>query len=362
MAKSQYSLIDISVRHAVYVQQYSAHVAKQFDDFLLKMSKSIDKRLADKDITEFTERRLQKLLKHTNEDMRDVYGKHYGVWREQLIDFADYEAGFEKRTMERVYGIVDFDIPPRVQLRAAVLSTPLSGITGADNGLLLNQIYSRWSGATIRRIEGIIRGGYYQGLTTQDIVRQIKGTRGLKYKDGELARAQRDITMLTRTAVQHAANAARMETYKENDDIIKGVQWVSTLDDRTTPECQSLDGQIFPPDEGPRPPAHVGCRSTTIPVLDKAFAALDRDATRIAKGEDGSEIVPASQTYFEWLKTQPPEFVESAIGPTRTKLLLNGGISATRFAELNLGRDFKPRTLAQIRQLEPKAFLAAGIK
>ena len=52
---------------------------------------------------------------------------------------------------------------------------------------------------------------------------------------------------------------------------------------------------------------------------------------------------PASQTYYEWLKTQPAEF-DIAIGTTRAKLLRSGGLSAERFAELQLGTNFQPLT------------------
>jgi len=87
-------------------------------------------------------------------------------------------------------------------------------------------------------------------------------------------------------------------------------------------------------------------------VLDEAFAGLERGATRIAKGPNGTEIVPADMTYYEWLKTQPKEFQNDAIGPTRAKLLRDGGLDVEKFAKLNLGRDFTPLTLAQMREKE----------
>jgi len=355
--KPPLSLFNIYARRQVYIESHKAHIAKQFDEFLLKMSKVIDKRLADKDITEFTDRRLKILVGHVRDDLNDVYGKHYGVWREQIVDFANYEAGFEARTMERLFGITDFEVPARAQLRSAVLSSPLAGLEGPDAAQPLNSIYKRWWGTSIKRVEGIIRSGYYQGLTTPQIVRQIKGARKLQYKDGELARINRGITMLTRTAVQHAANAARMETYKANDDIITGVQIVATLDDRTTILCQSLDGKVFKLDEGPRPPFHVGCRTTTVPVLAAEFAILEKGATRLAKDADGNtQVIDADKTYYEWLKDQPPEFQDKVLGAKRAELFREGGLSAQRFAELNLGNDFKPQTLAEMRAAEPTVF------
>jgi len=112
-------------------------------------------------------------------------------------------------------------------------------------------------------------------------------------------------------------------------------------------------------DDVPMPPYHIGCRTTTIPVLNAAFAGLGAGGMRIARGPDGQELVPANQTYFEWLQTQPADFQDSAIGPRRGELLRDGGLSASRFAELNLGRNFQPRTLEEMRRLEPVAFVNA---
>jgi len=125
--------------------------------------------------------------------------------------------------------------------------------------------------------------------------------------------------------------------------------------------CQSLDGQQFPLDKGPRPPVHIGCRSTTTPVFDERFKFLQEGATRSARGDDGVEKVNAKQTYYSWLKTQSADFQDSAIGPKWAKVLRDGGLSANRFSELRLDKKFKPLTLQQAKILEPLAFNKAGL-
>ena len=134
-----------------------------------------------------------------------------------------------------------------------------------------------------------------------------------------------------RTAVQHVATTARLETMAKNADIVKGYQWVSVLDDRTTEVCRSLSGQTYKVGEGPLPPQHIGCRSTIIADLDSRFDFLDAGATQASKGATGGKQVSADLTYYEWLKTQPAEFQDVAIGPMRGALLRDGGLSAERF-------------------------------
>lgn len=104
------------------------------------------------------------------------------------------------------------------------------------------------------------------------------------------------------------------------------------------------------------------CRSTTVAVLDKAFDVLDKGATQFSRGADGKQQVDAGLSYYEWLKTQPESFQDAAIGPMRGALLRDGGLSADRFAELQLNKNFQPITLEQMKELDPVAFDKAGIK
>jgi len=348
------SLMDVNTRHQVHIEQHKAHITESFQKFLKGMKRDIENRLLPKDLSEYSRARMENLLEHVHDDLKDRYGKYYGVWREQIVDFASYDAEFQGKTMKQLFD-VDFDLPSRAQLRSAVLS-PITGMNGINNGMTPRQLYADWVGRGVKRVEGIISRGYYQGLTTQQIVREVVGTKSAHYNNGEMARLYRDMETMTRTVVQHAATQARIETLRENDDVVGGLQVVATLDDLTSLLCMSMDGRILDLDTQNLPPYHPGCRTAIVPVLKPPFDDLGAGGTRIAKGPDGSEVVPAETTYFEWLKTQPAEFQDSALGPRRAELLRNGGLTAERFSELNLGRNFEPRTLAEIKALEPAIF------
>lgn len=105
------------------------------------------------------------------------------------------------------------------------------------------------------------------------------------------------------------------------------------------------------------------CRSSTTPVIanKQLREALRKNATQASKGAEGGEQVAADLTYYEWLKTQPASFQDEAMGPVRAKLFRDGGISAERFAELSIGKNFEPLTLDEMRALEPVAFERAGL-
>ena len=151
------------------------------------------------------------------------------------------------------------------------------------------------------------------------------GTKALNYTDGVTALNKRQAQALVSTAVAHTANEARQTFYGANDDLIKGVQWISTLDARTTPICQSRDGTIYPVDSGPRPPAHFRCRSSTAPVL-KSYKELGIDLDEAPAGTRASMDgqVPEAETYQSWLKKKPAAFQDEVLGPTRAKLFREG--------------------------------------
>ncbi|MGL6008151.1 MAG: minor capsid protein, partial [Culicoidibacterales bacterium] len=168
---------------------------------------------------------------------------------------------------------------------------------------------------------------------------------------------RRNAATVIRTATQHVANSARMNLWEENSDVVQKYQWLSTLDQSTSSVCKSLDKKTFEFGKGPVPPIHPNCRSTILAVLGSEFDFLDEGATR--SSEEG--YVDADLNYYDWLKTQPKEFQEIALGESRAKLFRNGGLTPERFAALNLSRNFEPLTLKEMKSIEPEAFEKAGL-
>jgi SPP1 gp7 family putative phage head morphogenesis protein len=183
----------------------------------------------------------------------------------------------------------------------------------------------------------------------------------------------RDAEALIRTSVQSIAQNARMETFKANDDVIDGVQWLSTLDLRTTSTCQALSGQSWKLDgekmegteldfPGP-PPIHFNCRSGLTVVL-KSWGDLIRDAKgdkELAKRMDAIEEklpkstqanmdgkpVSSTMNYEQWLKSQSEERQIEALGEGRWELWRNGDIALTDL----VGQNNRPLTLEELRAL-----------
>jgi SPP1 gp7 family putative phage head morphogenesis protein len=348
------ALVETATRHQVFLERLKSSEAKRFGPFLLEIDKILRDRLTAADITEYSRGRVERLLAEVEELLDAVFNRYTAKTKKALLEIAEYESGFEARALGLVVAF-ETVVPTVNQIRAAVLSSPLS-VRGPGGGKLLEPFIKDWGRNEVKAVSGAIRRGYFEGRTTQQIIQEIRGTKAKGYADGLMSRIGNHAEAITRTAVQHVANTARAETWAQNSDIVTGYRWVSTLDSRTSPQCRTLDGQFNELGKGPLPPIHINCRSTTVAEIAPEFRLN-------IKGERASINGPvdAKQTYYEWLKKQSPEFQDQAIGKTRGQLFRSGGLSAERFSELQLGKNFQPLTLDEMRKLEPLAFERAGI-
>ena len=347
--------IQSATRHQVFLEGLKSGEVKAIDDFIRTMDRSIRERLSRTNINDLSRARLEKLLQDIAQIIAEVNGDHQKQLIMNLGNLAVYEGQFETKLLDDVVH-ASFAGVSAQQLRTAVFTRPLS-VRGAGGGELLKGVLKRFTKKSIERVSGIINQGFVEGQTNQQIIDSIRGTKAAQYKNGHLALMKRGMEALVRTGVQHVASVARQEIWSANSDIVKGYQWVSTLDSRTTEICQSLDGREFKLDKGPLPPIHIGCRSTTVPTFYGDVNFKDEGATRSA--EFGP--VDADQTYYDWLKNQNSEFQDVVLGKTLGKVFRDGGLPSERFAAMRLDKTFKPLNLEQMKEIEPLAFKKAGI-
>jgi SPP1 gp7 family putative phage head morphogenesis protein len=204
-------------------------------------------------------------------------------------------------------------------------------------------------------ISRAVKVGVSLGETNAQIAKRIFGEGG--EKGGEvMPRGRRDAMSITRTAVQTVANNARMATYLENADIIKAVQWISTLDSRTTLICMARSGKTWSlPDFKPigheipwdgGPPAHWACRSTTIPIT-KSFEELGGDGPDLSASTRSSMDgqAAADLTFDAFLKSKPASFADEMLGVGRAQLWRAGKITLSDLLDAR----GVPLTLAELR-------------
>lgn len=356
MADTSPTLINIDVRNQVLLERLKEGEHKKFAPFLKRIEKDVRKRLSDEGETITSKKRLSALLADVSSLQKAIYDDYNKQLVLDLGEIGFHQAEFEAESYNKVVVGYQSTVPSVEQALVAIRVNPMQ-LQSYAGKQLLEPFIKDWSSTQTQSVMNTIQQGFYQGQTNAEITRRIRGTKANNFNDGELAKINRSNRTIVRTAVQHSSTQARQLTMKQNSDLIKGYQWVSTLDSRTSDQCTALDGRKFNLGEGPLPPIHPNCRSTTTPVLSDKFDFLDKGATRASKFGQ----VSTKETYFSWLKKQPVAFQADAIGPTRAKLLRAGGLTADEFARLSLNRNFEAMTLAEMRKKAPNVFDNAGI-
>jgi len=342
---------DVTVKFQVYLERLKAGEIRKMDATIRKIDRAVVE--AIRGVGDAPSRaRLDRALAGLRAKMNTLTDEQAATYMRTLRNFSSYALEYHTATVNLV---APPNAPAVTPAAAASWSATLAAPIQAT-GDLMEAFIDGWGASQIKKVEGAIRVGYAQGMTTDEIVRKVRGTKASNFKDGILGGVtKREADAMVRTSLQHVASQAQQLMMDDNDDIIEGYIWISTLDGRTTQVCRSLDGRFFKLGKGPQPPIHINCRSTTIPKI----RGVDLLANTTRASKDGQ--VPADQSYYEWLKTMDNAFQNDALGLTRAALFREGGLSAEQFAKLNLDKNFAPLTLDEMRRKNPASFRKAGV-
>lgn len=368
MADIPTKIYDEAVKDVVKFDKYAAGLNNRVQSLLQKTQNEIVASIAANDptaptMTKWKLARLEKL----NEDISEILKIGYDEIKKE-VDGALKSVGAAQAT--NVVGSLNKSIGANI---FDVTLTPDEVVGIVENTMIQGNVIGEWWDKQSADVQAklsaqmaagtqAIQIGLMQGESVGDLINRVRGT---KLIPGVMALTKREATALVRTSVMQVANAVRMETYKKNRDILEGIAWCSTLDNRTTPLCQALDGKEWDMELNPidhdmeypgGPPAHWQCRSTILPVTLswKALAGSKsklsqkqlNELDKIPVGERASMngLVPANLNYNNWLKTQPIEIQKEALGIGKWKLWSENNLSVTDLVD-NSGSPISLREL-----------------
>ena len=170
-----------------------------------------------------------------------------------------------------------------------VISTPWT----ADGINLSERIWGKHRVALIHDLQ--------KGLT-QSIIRGESPDKLIKFISKKYNVSKAQAGRLVLTEISRVTSEAQVDMFKQSG--VKEVEFVATLDNRTSEICRFMDGKVFKVSELEiginAPPLHPNCRSVLVPYVGNVNE-------RAARDEKGKTIyVDGNMSYDEWRK----KFVE----------------------------------------------------
>jgi hypothetical protein len=315
---------------------------------LNKLQRRLVSQLASEDLTDFNKKRVQSLLAQTKEVIDDYYARIAGKMDSTLSTVGDATSQHTGDSVEAHFvGHIDASLPSDTLLAKLAGNTLIQGAPSAA-------WWERQSADTAFRFANVVRQGIIQGDPTETIVARVAGRKGFtSFMDVARSNAR----SLVHTSIMEVAAEARKETYKQNDDVVKGTRQVSTLDSHTTEICIAYDGAEFDLDGEPIGdtdlpydggcPRHWGCRSVEVPIT-ATFKDLGLDIPEPAEGERASADgpVPEDTTFDEFLGRMGTEFQDETLGEGRAQLWRDDKITLQQLLDLR----GNPLTLDELRE------------
>lgn len=354
---------DETIAHSLFVSRYGTGVARRMVSRLNQSDAELAARLLvalevmPRD--NFTVTHLESLLGSVREVNRTAVQNAFGTLADELLHFAAHESGYQ------------FDLFHHLLPEAVLRHYPLAAISQdmvyaaamarPFQGRLLSEWASNLESDRLARLTNTVRSGYLNGATTEQIARQVRGTATNQFQDGAIQVSRANAMSIAKTAVSHLASIARDSFAQTNSDILDAKQWLSTLDNKTTPTCiirdrlkYTLDnkpvGHKIPYLQGPGR-IHFCCRSTETLVV-KSWRELGIPVDEMDAGTRASMDgqVPADTNYSEWLLRQSYNRQIKVLGATRAKLLRDGELTVSQF----FSDKGEWLTLDQLKQLEQR--------
>lgn len=259
-----------------------------------------------------------------------VIGKNYKGLAKQLDlpGIAEVSAAHISEALVIALGIETLELPSNQYLASVASDVLIQGAPSAD----------WWNGQSVdlkNKFAQQLRLGMGAGETNQQIITRIVGN---STQPGIMETARRNADALVTTSVQTVANDARRKTFEANDDVIKGLRQVSTLDGHTSVICVAYSGAEWDLNKKPINgntlaygngcPRHWRCRSLDVPIM-KTFKELGLNIPEPVSSTRASSEGQISEktTFNDFLERKGKAYQDRILGVGRADLWRDGKIT-----------------------------------
>ena len=144
-------------------------------------------------------------------------------------------------------------------------------------------------------IHRTVQAGIATGMSVRDIAKEM----GTVITDKEAFRhagkrvfgkAQTRMELIARTETMRAHSQGQRKFYSTVG--VRKLEWLATGDERMCPECEPLDGKVYPIDKFPNQPKHPRCRCGHVAVIDLPVCGAGGLATHAAAAQPSCILSP----------------------------------------------------------------------
>lgn len=303
-------IYDIVTRHQLYLEGCKVWKAREFNAVMVQLTAELRRLLGRTNVGtlgQLSRMQLNKLLTELNGIQKELYNPYVNELMKFLREFLTVDNGVVSTLYESKFELTpraaarENDTDPLFGLPAAfgtkdgldrffstIKNTPIAG-----NGMLPAALLAFFAAGASAKVANLIRKGYANNQRVDDALADIIGTKAANFRDGALNGINSQASAVISTIMQHATALNQVSIASLYS---RRYRWLSILDSGTTQICRSLNGKIFIYGQGPLPPQHINCRSSTVPLIGN-------------DDDDG----PVPNTFAEWFKAQPKS-VQNDIG------------------------------------------------
>lgn len=341
MTPAERELADTIIARQIDLFRFEAGERRRILAILKRMEDDLIDVLLHAKLTETSRRDKAALLKQAQDVIESYYGEASDEIGRNLAGMGKVEAQATAAGIGAAFqGAISPQLPTEQFFRSMIGETLIQGAPSAS-------WWERQAGDVAFRFANEIRQGLAQAETNDQIIRRIRGGRGVP---GVMGIARNNAAALVQTSVQTISNAARYETFQRNDDIIKGLEQLSTFDSHTTPICVAYSGAQWTLDKKPIAPTtlpfnnpggaptgtprHWGCRSLLRPIL-KTYRELGLDIdepARTTRAAAGGPI-KADTSFKEFIDRKGRAFTDDLLGLGKAELYREGKITLQQLVD-----------------------------
>ena len=319
--------------HAIQWQLDLARLDAGEQARIISLLKRMEKELITKvaaGTTDWSKARISQQMAEINTVIQRYYDIIAGHMTNTATELAQVSATSAGAALSTLMDGAASVLPSEAALRALISDALIMGAPQAE-------WWSRQAADVAFRFQSVFRQGLAAAETSQQIIKRVR-------EQMNVTRA--NAAALVQTGMTSIANEARMSVFQVNSDVVTGVRWLATLDNKTCAVCGARDGMTWKLDGTPinatlpfvQPPLHFNDRCVLSPQT--MFSGL-------GSGQRASDAGPVDRktTFEDFLAKNSDSWQDENLGKGRAQMWRDGKIT---LKDLTSGTG-RPLTLDQLR-------------